>query len=163
MKTLYNSMNQSYSEMKKSKIAISLDKSLLDEIDKRVDGKVIRSRSQAMEVFLRKGLFETEIKTAVILLRGNHQQHSITEVEGKSLIKKQIEFFAKHGIEKVFVLTQKSESSLKFMKEIADAKLPVEVFEDDAKGNGHALWKLKNHLKEPFVLISGDTYNEFDL
>ena len=35
--------------MSKPKIAISLDKSLLELVDSKVDGSVIRSRSQAME------------------------------------------------------------------------------------------------------------------
>jgi len=38
-------------KIKKPKIAISLDKSLLDLVDSKVDGSVIRSRSQAMEFF----------------------------------------------------------------------------------------------------------------
>ena len=40
-------------KMKKPKIAISLDKPLLDLIDSKVDGSILRSRSQAMEFFLK--------------------------------------------------------------------------------------------------------------
>ncbi|TAL58033.1 MAG: ribbon-helix-helix protein, CopG family, partial [Nanoarchaeota archaeon] len=56
--------------MKKTKIAISIDSGILAEIDRRVDGRIMRSRSQAMEVYLRKGLFESEVRIAVILLKG---------------------------------------------------------------------------------------------
>ena len=83
--------------MKKPKIAISLDKPILDIIDTKVDGSVIRSRSQAIEFFIRKGLQEQSISTAVILLKGEHQKYSLKELKGKSLLKNQLEFFYKNG------------------------------------------------------------------
>ena len=149
--------------MKKTKIAISLDAGLLSEVDSRVDGKIIRSRSQAMEVFLRKGLFESDARIAVILLKGEHQKYALKEIDGKPLILKQVAFFAQHGIESVLVVTQKSDSSLRFMNELTKTKLPVKVVEDDAKGTAQALLAIKEHLKSPFVVQSGDTYTEFDL
>ena len=59
--------------MKKEKIAISLDKELLSLIDSKVDREIIRSRSQAIEVYLKRGLMESGISTVVLLLKGNHQ------------------------------------------------------------------------------------------
>ena len=79
--------------MKKSKIAISLDKSLLDQIDSKVDGSIIRSRSQAVEYFLKKGLKESSIDVAVLLIKGEHQPNLLKEFKGKSLLKQQIDFF----------------------------------------------------------------------
>lgn len=149
--------------MKKTKIAISIDSGILAEIDRRVDGRIMRSRSQAMEVYLRKGLFESEVRIAVILLKGEHQKYALSEINGKPLILRQVEFFAKHGIETVYVVTQRSESSLQFMNELTRAKLPVRVIEDEGKGNAQALLAIREHLISPFVVQSGDTYTEFDL
>ena len=66
--------------MRKPKIAISLDNQLLKLIDSKVDGNVIRSRSQAMEFYLRKGIQDQSIDTAVILLRGEHQSISLKKI-----------------------------------------------------------------------------------
>ena len=74
--------------MTKPKIAISLDKSLLNLVDSKVDGSVIRSRSQAMEFFLKKGLQEQSINTAVLLIKGEHQKNLLKKLKGKSLLKK---------------------------------------------------------------------------
>ena len=92
--------------MKKPKIAISLDKNLLDLVDSKVDGSVIRSRSQAIEFFLRKGLQEQSINAAVLLIKGEHQKNSLKKLKGKSLIKNQIEFFSKNGINNLYIVTQ---------------------------------------------------------
>ncbi len=153
--------------MKKPKIAISLDKPLLDLIDSKVDGNVIRSRSQAMEFFLRKGLRDGSINTAVILLRGEHQTISLKNIKGKSLIRHQFEFFYKNNINNIFIVTQHTKEMNLFLSELEDIKLNVpvnvEVIEKDTKGNAKALESIKNKLKVSFIVMSGDTYNNFDL
>ena len=121
--------------MKKPKIAISLDKSLLDLVDSKVDGSIIRSRSQAMEFFLKKGLQGQSINTAVLLIKGEHQSNMLKKLKGKSLIKNQIDFFAQYGINNVFILTQHNKNINLLLNEITDAKINVEIVEKEAKGN----------------------------
>lgn len=149
--------------MKKNKIAISIDKPLLELIDSKVDGNVIRSRSQAVEFFLRKGISDQSIDTAVILLRGEHQSIALKKVKGKSLIKKQLEFFNKYNITNVFIVTQHEKEMNEFLNEIADTSLNVSVVEKEVKGNANALETVKDKLNGNFIVMSGDTYNEFEL
>ena len=149
--------------MKKPKIAISLDKPLLDLIDSKVDGNVIRSRSQAMEFFLRKGLREQSINTAVILLRGEHQSIALKNIKGSSLIKNQLDFFYHNNINNIFIITQHAKNMNLFLNEANDPKLNIEIIEKDARGNANALESIKNKIKNSFVVMSGDTYNNFDL
>jgi NDP-sugar pyrophosphorylase family protein len=149
--------------MKKPKIAISLDKPLLDLIDSKVDGSVLRSRSQAIEFFLRKGLREQSINTAVILLRGEHQSIALKNIKGKPLIKNQLSFFHKNNINNVFIVTQHTKNMNLFLNEVSDSRLNIEVIEKDVKGNANALESIKNKIKNDFVVMSGDTYNNFDL
>src|SRR3989338_5196285 len=77
--------------MVKSKIAISLDNSTLKTVDSKVDGSVIRSRSQAIEYFLKKGLQEQSVSVAVLLLKGEHPPFPLKEINGASMIKKHME------------------------------------------------------------------------
>ena len=149
--------------MKKLKIAISLDKDLLDEIDSKVDGSVIRSRSQAIELFLGKGLREQGIDIAVILVSRKHQGILLKEVKGKALILKQVELFKNNGIKEVFIVTQHSQFSNEIIDITKESGLSVRVFEKEAKGNAQALFSIKDKLKKSFIVMSGDTYNEFDL
>ena len=149
--------------MVKPKIAISLDNSLLKIVDSKVDGSVIRSRSQAIEFFLKKGLQEQSVNFAVLLLKGEHQEFALKSVEGTSLIKKQIEFFSRYGIKTIYIVTQHSKNVNLLLNEVSDAKINVEIVEKQAKGNAEALRAIKGNISNSFVVMSGDTYNNFDL
>jgi len=149
--------------MKKLKIAISLDKSLLAQIDSKVDGSIIRSRSQAIEFFLRKGLKETAIDTAVLLIKGEHQPILLREFKKESLIKKQIEFFYNNNIKILYIVTQHTSNINTLLLEIEGMPINIKIIEKEAKGNADALLALKNTLKNSFIVMSGDTYNNFNL
>jgi len=149
--------------MKKPKIAISLDKSLLDLVDSKVDGSVIRSRSQAVEFFLKKGLQEQSINTAVLLIKGEHQKNLLKKLKGKSLIKNQIEFFAQHEITSLYIVTQHTKNINLLLNEISNSNINIEIIETNAKGNAQALQSIKDKIKNSFIAMSGDTYNNFDL
>jgi len=149
--------------MKKEKIAISLDGELLRLIDSKVDKEIIRSRSQAIEIYLKKGLTENGTSVAVLMLKGSHQKFAIRKFEHEILIRKQARFFSRHGIKQICLVTQRSPYLMQLTHEIKEAEIPINIFEKDAKGNAQALYSLKNILREPFVVMSGDTYNEFDL
>ena len=149
--------------MSKPKIAISLDQNLLNLVDSKVDGSVIRSRSQAIEFFLRKGLQGQTISTAVLLIKGEHQKNSLKELNGKTLIKNQIDFFLKNGINNLYIVTQHTKNINLLLSEISDSSINAEIIETDAKGNAEALEAINDKIKNSFIAMSGDTYNNFDL
>jgi NDP-sugar pyrophosphorylase family protein len=143
----------------KEKIAISIDKSLLDMLDSKIDGSIIRSRSQAIDYFLKKGISEESISTAVLLLKGSQQDIALKTFKGSNLIKNQIEFFNNNGIKKIYLITQEAEKELR--EELIDTN--VTIVEGNSKGNAIALLALKEKIKGNFIVMSGDTYNSFDL
>ncbi len=147
----------------KKKIAISIDAGLLGVIDSKVDDSVIRSRSQAIEFYLKKGLQGQSINTALLLIKGDHQQILLKQVQGKSLIRKQIEFFAKHGITNLYLITQHSRHANELLSEISQAKINVEIIEASEKGSASALLSVKSRILNHFIVMSGDIYNDFDL
>ncbi len=149
--------------MAKSKIAISIDNSLLKLVDSKIDKSVIRSRSQAIEYFLKKGLQEQSVSIAVLLLKGEHQFVALKDIRGTSLIKQQINFFSKYGIKTVYIVTQHTKSINQLLSEVSNSKISVEVIEKQAKGNADALRAIKEKVEHSFVVMSGDTYNNFDL
>ncbi len=149
--------------MVKPKIAISVDNSLLKLVDSKVDGSVIRSRSQAIEYFLKKGLQEQSVSVAVLLLKGEHQSIALKDVNGLSLIKRQIDFFSKYGIKTVYIVTQHTKNINHLLNEVSDARINVEIVEKTSKGNADALKSVKDKINNAFIVMSGDTYNNFDL
>lgn len=149
--------------MNKAKIAISLDNSLLKLVDSKVDGSVIRSRSQAIEYFLKRGLQEQSVSVAVLLLKGEHQPFALKSIKGASLIRHQIDFFSKYGIKTAYIVTQHTKSMNLLLDEISSAKINVEIIERQSKGNAEALKAVKERISSSFIVMSGDTYNDFDL
>lgn len=151
--------------MKKVKIAISLDHDLLEKLDAKVDGNIIRSRSQAIEVTLIRGLKEKEVDTAVILISAKHHPLFLAEVKGKMLLQHHLEFFLKNNIKNIIITTQKSNLSEKIKTIVALYldRLNIEVVENQAHGNAEALVSVKDKLKSEFIAISGDLFIDFQL
>lgn len=149
--------------MNKAKIAISVENSLLKLVDSKVDGSIIRSRSQAIEYFLKKGLQEQSISVAVLLLKGEHQAFAFKTVRGEPLIKQQIDFFSKYGIKTIYVVTQHTKNINLLLDEISSAKINAKIIEKHARGNADALKSVRDKVSNSFIVMSGDTYNDFDL
>ena len=149
--------------MIKSKIAISVDNSLLKLVDSKVDGAIIRSRSQAIEYYLKKGLHEESVSNAIILLKGDHQNIALKEMKGLPLIRQQIEFFSRYGIKNVFIVTQHTKNANALLNEISKSKINAQIIEKDANGNAQALLAVRQKISGSFVVMSGDTLNDFDL
>ena len=149
--------------MAKSKIAISIDNALLKIIDSKIDKSIIRSRSQAVEYFLKKGLQKQSVDVAVLLLKGEHQSVALKEIKGVTLLQHQINFFSKYGIKTIYIVTQHTKNANLILEEKSKARINVEIIEKQAKGNAEALLALKDKVNNSFVVMSGDTYNDFDL
>ncbi|MEM3373804.1 MAG: sugar phosphate nucleotidyltransferase [Candidatus Woesearchaeota archaeon] len=148
--------------MRKSKIAISLDKPLLDIIDSKVDGSIIRSRSQAIEYYLKKGLGNDFIDIGIIFLKGEHQKYSLMNLQGKPLIFHQIYLLETVGINFIYLLTQNSIYTNQLEKLLA--KTNVKIVFTKAKGTAEALNSIRNILhNREFIAMSGDIYNMFDI
>jgi len=149
--------------MTKTKIAISIDKDLLEMVDSRTDKNFLRSRSQAIDFFLRRGLQEVSIDTAVIMLKGSQFHLLLKMFKGKLLIHHQLDFFYKNGIKNVYITTQSNESVEKIKSEVEKLKINVEIIVNKAEGNAQALYFLKEKINGSFVVMSGDTLNLFEL
>lgn len=146
--------------MKKEKIAISITKDMLKRIDNRIDGSDMRSRSQAIEFFLNKGLDARIVDTAIILLSKRHHKTALAKFKRSTLLREQIDFFRRNGIENVIVLAQDGE----YMAEIkSECSGSANVVVTEAKTNGDALYDIKNIAKNDFIVLGGDIYASFDL
>lgn len=145
--------------MPKDKIAISVDHQLLKTLDQKVDGSMIRSRSQAIEYFLRKGIVDDGVRDAVILVKEEHQRISMQPYKGKRLLNHQLSFLSSHGIEKVYYVTQRPARNLR--EHLMDSS--VEIVEHNGRGNAQALLAFKTKVRQSFVVMSGDTLHHFDL
>jgi hypothetical protein len=147
--------------MSKQKIAISIDKNLLELIDKKVDGKVLQSRSQAIEFFLRKGLSEALVSKAILMLTA--EQHKLVLENNAIFLKKQLAFLKRGNIQKLIWTTQPSPLT-KEIKKICDLEgFETKIYEGNTHNNSEALLLVRNEFTEDCLVISGDVLNDFNV
>ena len=116
-----------------------------------------------MEFFLKKGLQEQSINTAVLLIKGYHQKNLLKKLNGKTLIKNQLDFFSQYGITNLYIVTQHTKNINLLLNENSNSNINIEIIETNARGNAEALQFIKDKIKNSFIAMSGDTYNNFDL
>lgn len=149
--------------MVKSKIAISVDPQLLTTLDQKIDGQVLRSRSQVVDFYLRKGLSDDVINHVVLLIKGSDHQVCLTDYKGQSLILQQAHFFTTFGFTQLTLVTQYSSHLPKIQDILKRQPLSFSVVVVPATGNATALNGLKGKVSGNFVVMSGDTFNDFNL
>jgi len=150
--------------MKKEKIAISIDRPTREMVDAMVDGLTMRSRSQAIEFLISKGIEHQYIRDAVILIKGDHADTLLKTIEKKPLLSHQLEWLSTHGVQNVYVITGES-ASLQKIRELCDiSQLRVKIVIDEKQaGTVPALSLARKELQRNFIVMLGDTLNRFDL
>lgn len=139
----------------KNKIAIAIDNALLKQIDGTVDGVAVRSRSQAIEMLVRTGMESKTVDTAAILLSKKHHGIAKRPFRQSFLLNEQAAFFSIYGIRNMYVVTQNGDEL-----EVPEGVIRLPT---NAAGSAGSLKALKGKIRRDFVVMSGDTYNSFDL
>ncbi len=148
---------------KKRKIAIAINPALLGVVDSKIDGSYLRSRSQAIEHYLLKGLHEESISFAVVMLSPAHHRLALKRINNKTLLENQVEFLGRHGIRQVVVLTASSPLIKKLMLIQPLLSIKTEIKIVNKKGNARALLSLRESLPPSFILFSGDILADFNI
>lgn len=152
-------------KLTKEKIAISVDRPLLTLIDALVDGTTVRSRSQAIESLVRKGLSQEYVQDAIILLKKEHQQVLKQKINGKTLFQCHLNLLEKANIKQCYIVTAQT-SLINALFDLIPRSTRIQLHcidEPVPKGNVAALDLVRNKLHTNFVVLLGDTYNNFNL
>lgn len=149
--------------MKKKKIAISIDEPLLDIVKSYIDNTKIRSTSQAIEALIKQAIKQKPITTAIILISKKDQHYLLEKIENILLIDKHINFLTKFGINHVYLITKENKELNSKVQELNKKANIVLISENNSKGTAHALKLIKDRIKNDFLVINGDTFNDFNL
>ena len=159
----------------KERISLTIDKSLLTEVDSKIDGNIIRNRSHAFEVLLSKALNNKRIKKAFILAGGKGTRlrpityeipKPMVPIQGRPLLEHTIEFLKKYDIRDIVIsigflgdkIIEHFGNGSKFGVKISY------VEEDEPTGTAGALRLAREKLKSgPFLMINGDNLFNLDL
>lgn len=158
----------------KERITITLDKDLIGQIDKRIDGDIIKNRSQQIEVLLTNSLGTYSPEKALILIGGKGTRlrpltyktpKCMIDVHGKTLTEHLFDLLKKYGIRDVIL-------SVGYLKEKVKeyygdgSKFGVNltyVEEGEPLGTAGPLRLAKKYLNNSFIVTNGDELKNFNI
>jgi len=143
----------------KSKIAISIDQNLLNEIDLYSKSQSLGSRSQTIEKLIQKGLEESTIKDAMIMSKPSDLKYLLTKIENKSVLQNNLELLKKAKVEKICLVTQDHPLLKKIKKLFPELKI---IKLNKMQGTADNLRAFKSKSND-FIVLNSDTYYHFDL
>lgn len=147
----------------KEKIAISIGKDLLEAIDSHVDGTNVRSRSQAIEMLLKQSIREEPVHTAVMLVHEKDIPCLFKECEGFPLVQHHLNFLINNRIGQLFIISKENQRLKGILSEVPKVLKVYLVNDEKQLGTSCALNLLRGKIDSDFVVINGDTFNDFDL
>jgi hypothetical protein len=157
----------------KDRVSITLDRNVLAEVDKRVDGIYIRSRSDAIEKILKERVVDA--KTAVILaggaperliLKGSDVYRPLVSIGKKSLIEDIVYKCREAGFSNIVVVGFPAVVSKLYEALGNGSKFGVSIVyieEDKALGSAKSLERARKYLKTDFLFVPCDHWFDFDL
>jgi NDP-sugar pyrophosphorylase family protein len=158
----------------KERITITLDSELINQIDKRIDGSIIKNRSQQIELLLTKALGTYRPEKAVLLVGGKGTRlrpitykipKCMLEVHGRTVTEHIFDLLKKYGIRDVVL-------SVGYMKEKAEdffgdgSKFGVNIAyveEDEPLGTAGPLKLARGQLKDSFIVTNGDELKNLNI
>ena len=158
----------------KKRITITLDKNLISQIDKRIDGMDIKNRSQEIELLLAETLGTNIPSKAVLLVGGRGTRlrpltdktpKALLKVQGKTIAEHLFDLLKKYGIRDVILCTGYLKDKIK--EYFGDgSKIGINttyVEENEPLGTAGPLKLAKKHLKDSFIVSNGDELKNINI
>jgi NDP-sugar pyrophosphorylase family protein len=158
----------------KERVTLTLDRNILENVDRMVNGIDVRNRSHAIELILSKHLNLRELRTALILCGGEGTRlrpityeipKALVPVHGKPLLEHMFDLLKKYGINDIIL-------SVGYMKEkIMNEKnnwsrlgLDISFVEESRPlGTGGPLRLAKDRLAKTFIVSNGDELKDINI
>src|SRR3989338_760336 len=151
----------------KERVTITLDKALIGQIDKRVDGTIIKNRSQQIENLLIKSLGSNIPQKAIVLVGGKgtrlrpytlNKPKCMMDIHGRTITEHLFDLFKKYGIRQIVLSTGYLKEKVR--EYYGDgSKFGVEISyieEDEPLGTAGPLKLARDNLTDSFIVTNGD-------
>ncbi len=158
----------------KERITITLDKNLISQIDKRIDGVDIKNRSQEIELLLAEALGTNIPSKAVFLVGGRGTRlrpltdkipKALLEIQDKTIIEHLFDLVKKYGIREAILCVGYLKDKIKeYFGEGSKFGISITyVEEEEPLGTAGPLKLAKNYLKESFIVSNGDELKNINI
>jgi len=158
----------------KERITITLDEDLLSEVDKRIDGEVIKNRSQEIEAIIEKSLGFTLPQKALILAGGKGTRlrpltlktpKALVDIQDQTMTEHLFDLFKKYGIRNMILsVNYLKEKIMNYFEDGSKFGVNIEyVEENEPLGTAGALRLLKGKLNGSFIVSNGDELKDINI
>lgn len=160
----------------KERVTLTVEQSILESVDKRVDGFKIKNRSHAVELLLLKAMDQTKPKFAFILAGGkgtrlkpitNEIPKPLVPLHDKPILQHTLDLFKKYGITDVVIsVGYKGEKIKEYFgngKRFGINIIYVEEKETEPLGTAGPLQLAKEYLTDTFLMCNADELKNIDL
>jgi mannose-1-phosphate guanylyltransferase len=152
----------------KERITLTIDREILEKIDGKVDGAVIKNRSHAVELLLIKAMSSNRIRKAIILAGGEADKNKkvgvLEMVQDKSLLEWNIKLLKRNGVKEIFICIPKGRSDIK--KEYTTQNMGIDIKyyeEENPLGTAGSIKALTDFISETTVVCYSDDLKKVDL
>lgn len=150
--------------MMKKKISITIENSLLKDIDNIIDNIYIRNRSQAIEHLVNLALGEN--RNAVILAGGDEEKIKIgneyratIKIHEKSVIQRAVEKLRESGFKNIYVIAKQNllTNLFNILKDGSGYGVKINYIEEKkSNGTADSLRLIKGKVNSEFLVVYGD-------
>lgn len=140
----------------KERVTLTIEASLLRQIDNSVDGNEIRNRSHAVELLLREAMQNSAPAHGVLLAGGSTQavDRVLRTKDGQTYLEHNLQLLLEAGIEHIIIISKEPSRLQEVLKE-APADIQY-VTETHSLGTAGALHLAKPYIKGSFVVTNCD-------
>lgn len=158
----------------KERISITINESMIKDIDNFVDGTKIKNRSHAIEVLLSRSIGNNRPKTAVFLLGGKGTRFrpityevpkALLPIQGKTVPEHLFDLFKKYGVTKyIFSIGHMADKVIDYFGDGSRWGVEIiHVVEEEPLGSAGAIKLARKYLDGPFIVTNGDELKDIDL
>lgn len=153
----------------KERVTLTVDQNILNKIDEKVDGTIIKNRSHAVELLLLKALSSNRPRKAIILAGGEHSKNTelkvLSKIKNKSLLEWNIQLLQKHGVKEILLCIGDKDSEIKkYFGNGEGLGIKISYSEEEFPlGTAGSIKSAKEFFKETIILCNADELKDIDL
>lgn len=158
----------------KKRVTLTIDKNVLNQVDKNIDRYKVKNRSHAVELLLLKALGENVPKQALILAGGKGTRLTpitreipkpLVPLHGKPVLEYSLDLFKKFGIKDILIsIGFKGEKIKEYFGDGKRFSVNITYIEEAGPlGTAGPLRLAKKFIKGSFIMCNADELKDIDL
>jgi NDP-sugar pyrophosphorylase family protein len=152
----------------KERITLTIEKDILEKIDGKVDGSIVKNRSHAVELLLLKAMSSNRLKKAILLAGGegdkNKKKSILDVVQDKTLLEWNIKLLKRYGVKEILICIPKHYENIKEKYNMQTMGVDIKYFEEDyLLGTAGSVRAVKDFITETTVICYSDDLKKVDL